>query len=1137
MSNDKKTEELYDIDSTIHFNELDKRILKLWKDLDVYNVLEKQTKHLPRFTHADGPPFMSGKYHMGHVLVSVIKDIICRWKVMQGYYVPRRIGADCHGVPVELMVNKECKLNSRADIEKFGIGNYNETCAKMVMKCAKEWEEMYWKLGRWVNFKDHYKTMDISFMESVWWVFKELFNKGYVDRGLKVVQYSTGCMTPFSNFEATLNYKDVTDQSVTIAFPLKGKSDTYFLAWTTTPWTLPSNLMLCTHPNMQLICVEDKNTKFKYILSEKLYENPKNQCLSKEFYQATKDSSKKTYLAKELAGTEYLPPFDTMYQLRNKMDNVNTAFKLCLDEYVTNEMGTGIVHQSPTHGSEDFRVCLREGVITKNGHGLLQPINDEGKFTADMKEFEGMYVKDKECEKKIIKYLADKKLLIHKASITHSYPFCWRTDTPLLYMAMPNWFVKVESMKDKLLKNSEKSNWIPDNIKTGRFNNWLEDAKDWCISRSRYWGTPIPIWVSDDGEVLCIGSVKELEELTKTKITDLHRHHIDHLVIKKNDKVFKRIPDVFDCWFESGSMPYGQLHYPFENKDLFQKTFPADFITESIDQTRGWFYTLLVIATGLFDNTPFKNNIVTGLINGADGKKMSKKSGNYTDPFDIMEKYGTDSFRLYIINSPVVRSQPLVFKVKLKPDSITQEESDKMLKFANGNKELHDKYMEELKEKKREEFELNEKKNEIKTLVKTTLLPWWNGFRFFLEYYYKFSKGVISLDIAQKSSHIMDQWILMKTDQFVSEITQELDKYHLYNITSKFTKFVDELTNWYIKLNRDRLKGNESLIDTTNSLITLFKVYYQICIVMSPVIPFITEEMYQILLKTELINPKTKKQSIHFIQKQHNIRLFEGKDKDNLVSKMEQFEKIVEMIRLVRGQHKINLITPLKKVIVCHSKPEFLDDIKYLELYLVNEVNLLNIEYQDIKPYVTYSLAPNLVELRKHLHKNNNMNKFKKITDEIKALESDDVKQYMQHRKFRLEDIELNDNLVEVQMFAVEIKDYAYHLLDSTLILVDLTQDEEVKESCYVRQFITEIQRMRKTSDLHPWDKIEVFYETMNDTLIHYLKNNHDKIESVIKYNVNLAKTSSDYNKQKIICSNETDIDTMKIKIVICQKL
>ncbi|KAJ1980253.1 isoleucine--tRNA ligase, partial [Dimargaris cristalligena] len=634
------------------FPKEEEKIQAYWREIDAFRTSVKLSEGRKPFTFYDGPPFATGLPHYGHLLAGTIKDVVTRFAHQTGHYVERRFGWDCHGLPVEHEIDKKLHITGRDDVMAMGIDKYNAECRSIVMRYANEWRSTVERLGRWIDFDNDYKTLDTSFMESVWWAFGQLYGKGKVYRGVRVMPFSTGCNTPLSNFEATQNYKDVVDPAVTVAFPLVSDPTVQLLAWTTTPWTLPSNLALCVNPDFEYIKIRDGETGQLYVLLEKrldvLYKNPKK----------AKFEILDRFSGSSMLGWEYIPLFDYFVE-----EFQGRAFKVLNDRYVTDESGTGIVHQAPGFGEDDHRCCTEAGVISPDGF-LPCPVNESGIMTSEVTDFAGLYIKD--ADKEIQKHLKRVNRLVRQTQMSHSYPFCWRSDTPLVYKAVPSWFVRVREITDRLLANNRTSRWVPEFVQEKRFGNWLAAARDWNISRNRYWGTPIPLWVSDDyEEVVCVGSVAELEELTGvTGLTDIHRDKIDHLTIpsRTGRGVLRRIEEVFDCWFESGSMPYAQKHYPFENRELFESTFPADFVSEGIDQTRGWFYTLLVLSTHLFDCAPYKNLIASGLVLAADGKKMSKRLKNYPDPTLVIDKYGADALRMYLINSPVVRAETLKFK-------------------------------------------------------------------------------------------------------------------------------------------------------------------------------------------------------------------------------------------------------------------------------------------------------------------------------------------------------------------------------------------------------------------------------------------------------------------------------------------
>ena len=625
----------------VNLPKLEEEMLEFWDKIQAFEKSMKKGGAKP-YSFYDGPPFATGLPHYGHILAGVLKDIVPRYWTMQGYSVPRCFGWDCHGLPVEYEINKSLKLENRKQILAMGVDKYNAACRSIVQRYSQEWKRTVKRVGRWVDMENAYFTMNVSFMQSVWWVFKELYNKGLIYEGYKVVPYSVGISTALSNFEAGLNYKDVQDPAITITFPLIGEDHTEFLAWTTTPWTLPSNLALAVGNDIDYVRVKHRDSGKVYILAQALlasvFKHPDKEV---EVLSSVKGS--------ELIGLKYVPLFDYF------TEKAPGAFRVIDSEHVTTDSGTGIVHMAPAFGEEDYYSCQKAGLPVVN------PVDDDGTFTSDVPDYQGRRVKD--TDKDIIAELKRRGRLFKQETIVHSYPYCWRSDTPLIYKAVASWFVAVEKIKENLLQNNKTTNWVPDSLRDGRFGNWLENARDWAISRNRFWGTPIPIWRNKEGEIICVGSREELEKLSGQTITDLHMEVVDKVEIPSptGKSPLCRIPDVLDCWFESGSMPYAQWGYPFANPQAFDNGFPADFIAEGLDQTRGWFYTLMVIGTALFNKSPFRNVVVNGLILAEDGKKMSKSLRNYPDPNEVLDRHGADALRLYMINSPVVKAQELRF--------------------------------------------------------------------------------------------------------------------------------------------------------------------------------------------------------------------------------------------------------------------------------------------------------------------------------------------------------------------------------------------------------------------------------------------------------------------------------------------
>jgi len=845
----------------------EERILQFWNEENIFEKSLEARKGKSLFSFYDGPPFATGLPHYGHLLAGTIKDVIPRYKTMQGYFVPRRFGWDCHGLPVENEIEKAKELSGAPEIENFGIGKFNEECRSIVLRYTEEWKTTVDRMGRWVDFEKTYKTMDPSFMESVWWAFYELYAKGFVYEGFKVMPFSAKLGTPLSNFEANLNYRDIDDPSLTVTFPLESDPSTSLLAWTTTPWTLPSNLALAVGPEIEYVKVKEKGKKGQVILAK--------DRLSTYFKDLEAIEIVETMKGSQLAEQKVVPLFS--YFTKKKQDK---AFSVLVDEFVSTEDGTGIVHMAPAFGEVDFFVTKAAGIE------LVCPVDHNGKFTKEVPEVEGLFVKD--ADKEIIKMLKEKGRVFHQGTIRHRYPFCWRSDTPLIYRAVRTWFVAVEKLKDKLLKNNEKIHWVPDHIKKGRFGKWLENARDWAISRNRYWGTPIPIWRSDDGEIIVIGSIAELEKRTGKKVTDLHRHFIDELTFEENGKTFKRIPEVFDCWFESGSMPYAQNHYPFENEKSTMEGFPADFIAEGLDQTRGWFYTLNVLSTALFDKPAFQNVIVNGIILAEDGNKMSKRLKNYPEPSLMIDSYGADAIRLFLLGSGAVSAEDLRFSER-----------------------------------------------GVEQVMRQVMIPFWNAYQFLSTYttIYKWEPSAL-----EKAKTDIDRWILSKTQKLVEDVMKGLDCYELDKAVHPFVDMIEELTNWYIRRCRNRFWADEDTPDRKAAFSTLYRVLLTLSKVAAPFIPFLSEALYLYLRKEE--DP----QSVHLCDfPKVDLAL---RDLD-LEEEMAATQTVVSCGHSLRKEQKIKVRQPLKKAHVICADLGRLDALKRQEHLICEELNVHGAEFSD----------------------------------------------------------------------------------------------------------------------------------------------------------------------------------------------
>ncbi|KAA8531453.1 hypothetical protein F0562_006194 [Nyssa sinensis] len=1029
-------------------------ILEWWTEIKAFETQLQRTKDLPEYIFYDGPPFATGLPHYGHILAGTIKDIVTRYQTMRGYHVTRRFGWDCHGLPVESEIDKKLGIKTKEDVLKMGIDKYNEECRSIVTRYVEEWEKIVKRSGRWIDFSNDYKTMDLKFMESVWWVFSQLFDKGLVYRGFKVLPYSTGCKTPLSNSEANENYKEVADPEIMVAFPIIDDPDgTAFVAWTTTPWTLPSNLALCVNADFFYVKVRNKfNGKIFVVAESRLSELPiekQRKGVPNGFVKDSENSNSKTkgssggetntvgdtyevldkFSGASLVGTKYVALFDYFVEFSD------VAFRVVADYYVTSDCGTGIVHCAPAFGEDDYRVCIENQIISK-GENLIVAVDDNGCFTGKISDFSGRYIKD--VDKDIIQVVKDKGRLIKSGRFTHQYPFCGRSDTPLIYKGVPNWFVAVEKLKDQLLENNKQTHWVPDFVKEKRFHNWLENARDWAISRTRFWGTPLPVWISEDGEeTIVMDSISKLEKLSGVKVTDLHRHNIDHITIPSNRGpnfgVLRRVKDVFDCWFESGSMPYAYIHYPFENVELFENNFPGHFVAEGLDQTRGWFYTLMVLSTALFGKPAFKNLICNGLVLAEDGKKMSKRLKNYPSPMDVINDYGADALRLYIINSPVVRAEPLRFK-----------------------------------------------KVGVYGVVKDVFLPWYNAYRFLVQNAKRIEvEGFppfipINHITLQKSSNVLDQWINSASQSLVHFVQQEMDGYRLYTVVPYLLKYLDNLTNIYVRFNRKRLKGRTGEEDCKIALSTLYHVLLISCKVMAPFTPFFTEVLYQNLRKV----CNGSEESIHYC----SFPQEDGKRGERIEQSVNRMMTIIDLARNIRERHNKALKTPLREIVVVHPDTEFLDDIAgKLKEYLMEELNVKSIlPCYDLLKYSFLRAEPDFSVLGKRLGKSMGV-----VAKEVKAMSQEDILAFEKAGEVTIAThcLKLSDIKI-VRGFKCP-RDMTKEEIDAAgdgdvLVILDLRPDESLFEAGVAREVVNRIQKLRKTAALEPTDMVEVYFKSLD---------------------------------------------------------
>ncbi|KAK3387439.1 tRNA synthetases class I-domain-containing protein [Podospora didyma] len=1013
---------------SINFPKEEEVTIERWREIQAFQRQLELSEGNPLYTFYDGPPFATGLPHYGHLLASTIKDIIPRYWSMKGFHVERRFGWDTHGLPIEHEIDKKLGISGKAAVMELGLEKYNAECRAIVMRFRDEWKVTIERLGRWVDIENDYKTMDPNFMESEWWVFKRLFDKGQVYQGHRVMPYSTALTTALSNFEANQNYQDVTDPAVVISFPLLDDPQTCLLAWTTTPWTLPSNLALAVHPDFEYVKILDEVSGNNYILLQKLlgtlYKDPK-----KAKYKVVEKIKGSTML-----GWKYEPLFNYFFD-----EFKEVAYKVLNAKYVTDESGTGIVHQAPAFGEDDYNVATENGIITEK-RPPPDPVDESGIFTSKITDFAGKHVK--EADKHIIKYLKGTGRLVAESQLRHSYPMCYRSDTPLIYKAVPSWFIRITDIIPKMLSNIEGSHWVPSFVKDKRFASWITNARDWNVSRNRYWGTPIPLWVSDDyEEKICIGSIAELKELSgyEGEITDLHRDKIDHITIpsKMGKGVLRRVEEVFDCWFESGSMPYASQHYPFENVDKFEKSFPGDFIAEGLDQTRGWFYTLLVLGTHLFDVSPFKNCVVNGMVLAEDGKKMSKRLQNYPEPGIVMTKYGSDALRLYLINSPVVRAEPLRFK-----------------------------------------------EAGVKEVVAKVLLPLWNSYKFFEGQVTLIKKVadidyVFNPDMESQNTNVMDKWILASCQSLLKFVNEEMAGYRLYTVVPKLLELIDNTTNWYIRFNRKRLKGENGVDDTLHALNTLFEVLYTLCRAMAPFTPFLTDTIYLKLLPhipTKLQGVDSR--SVHFLPFPEVREELFNPDVERRVQRM---QKVIELARYSREKRTIGLKQPLKTLVVIHHDQQYLDDIKSLDGYITEELNVrdLVLTTNEAQHSVQYSVTADWPVLGKKLKKD--MGRVKKA---LPSVTSEQAHAYVVEKKITVDGIVLEEGDLVVRR-GLKDDDASKNLETNTdsdvLTILDTEIYPGLLEEGLAREIINRVQRLRKKAGLQTTDDIKMEYKVLSD--------------------------------------------------------
>ncbi len=1008
----------------------ERKVLELWQRLQAFERSVSQRAGAPNFIFYDGPPFATGLPHYGHLVASTLKDIVPRYWTMRGFRVERRFGWDTHGLPIEMEVEKQLGLSGPASIRALGVEKFNETCRGSVLTYVDEWRRTVSRVGRWVDFDHDYKTMDLSFMESVWWVFAELWKKGLVVKGHRVMPYSWRLSTALSNFEAGLDYRDVDDPALTVRFalkePLLGKAAS-LLVWTTTPWTLPSNLAVAVNDALPYVIADHEDGQ-RYVVAQALVASVLGE----------KATIVGTLTGKDLVGKTYSPLFPFFATHAN-------SFRVIPSGHVTTEDGTGLVHMAPAYGEDDYEACKKAGIA------LVDPVDASGNFTAEVPPYQGLNVK--EADKPIIHDLKAQGSVFKHAQFHHAYPYCYRSGTPLIYKTTPSWYVKVETLRDRMVENNRSIHWVPGFVGEKRFENWLKEARDWSISRSRFWGTPIPLWSSDDGsELHCVSSVAELEQLTGQKVTDLHPHRIDHLTFVKNGKTLRRIGDVFDCWFESGSMPYAQLHYPFENKEVFEKAFPAQFIAEGLDQTRGWFYTLLALSTALFDKAPFKNVIVNGLVLAEDGQKMSKRLKNYPDPNEVIERHGADALRAYLINSPVVRADPL--------------------RFSEAG---------------------------VKEVARTVLFPLQNAWSFFTTYAnvdgWEPKRGLAEAP-ALAARPELDRWVLSLLQSLIREVNTQMEGYYLDKVVPPMLAFIDDLTNWYIRRSRRRFWKSDDSTDKASAYATLYEVLVAFSKVLAPVLPFVAERVYQHLVVAPGM-AKPGEDSVHLCSYPQPDA---GKIDTQVEQQMAAVRHAVALGRALREKHKLKTRQPLQTLTVVSTSDVVRAAVTQHEELIQDELNVKHVvALRDDASLATLSFKANFKTLGKRMGP-----KMKDAANEVAAFTREQWSALERGETLTVQGQPVTKDDVLVSRAArgeVVIESEG----DLTVAL-DTTVTEALKREGLMRELVSRLQRLRKDQGLEVSDRVHVEVVTTNDELIACVVEHDGKIrEEVLALELKVA--------------------------------
>ncbi len=984
-------------------NVVEKRILDSWKKNDIFNKTIENRKNNENFVFYDGPATANGMPGVHHMLAKLLKDSFCKYKTMKGYKVLRKVGWDTHGLPVELGVEKALGFTSKADIEKYGIEQFNKKCKESVWENEEAFKKLTEEMGQFIDLEHPYVTYDNNYIETEWWILKKFFDAGLIYEGYKILPYCPRCGTGLASHEVAQGYKDISVNTVTVPFKLKNEN-TYLLVWTTTPWTLIANVAVCVNPNEEYIKVNSKG--YTFIVAKKLAE----KVLGNDYDIID------TFKGKDLEYTEY-------EQLLPFINVSKKAFFVVCDDYVTMEDGTGLVHIAPAFGQDDYEVGKKYDLP------VINPVGEDGKYLEG--PWINIFVMDPELEITIIKYLKENDKLFKKEKMNHNYPHCWRCNTPLLYYSKPSLYIKTTEFKDKVIENNNKINWYPSYVGEKRFGNWLSNMNDWAISRNRYWGTPIPLWKCDCGHMEMIGSRNELIEKSIEKIDEtieLHRPYVDDIHIKcpKCNKIMTRIKEVIDCWFDSGSMPFAQYHYPFENKELWNEQFPADFISEGIDQTRGWFYVLLIISTFVTGKSPFKNVLVNDLLLDKYGQKMHKSRGNAINPFEIIEEYGADTVRWYMpYVSPVWT--PIKFDIE-------------------GLKEVYSKFFNTLR----------------------------NTYNFFALYANTDELDPKEFNVPYENREEIDKWILSKYNKLVKECTQSYDTFDLTKVVRKVTDFVSEdLSNWYIRRTRRRFWASE-LDDNKKAVYnTTYEVLEGLCKLIAPIVPFVSEEIYTNL---------TGKESVHL----QDFPVYdETKINEKIEEKMDLVRNIISLGRNAREEAKIKVRQPINEIILDGKNKTIINDLIDL---IKEELNVKNVTFtQDLKEYISYEIKPNFKVCGPILGKNIKefQDKLKDFTaDNINTLEKGNTITL----NIGGNDIDITYDMLDIRINSKDGFNASNE--GNNFIILNTTLTEELINEGIVREFISKVQQIRKTNNYEMMDNINIYYshnDEFNKSITNYI--------------------------------------------------